>query len=347
MDYEKELTDQKVILNDGKTEQTIVKVIVRDNVSELMIFLSDSKKPYLLEAALSNASFSFVNKNIQDEVTKEIADFKLKQKEEDEREKVEAIKRQATAIRNGKNTIEVVRIDRKNVAYKATYCDGNGDWFRAPCSAKCRNANCSRGGGRFCSTNSVCKRVVDCLANEEDVKDAFDNVNLCYESRMLLDFKIYAGRDDDGTVRGWSLGNDRLVILTTVKPGYSEEDRVIFGAFLVKQSFDKYNEEASATSYPDCRIALTEEESEHMKYWDYAPGEGKNNLIQWKEGLLRYQTDEMCLTVLKDLVKIIEKRNSEEQTNLAKGFLKKFLSIVGKEESSISEKNGARLTKNN
>ena len=84
-----------------------------------------------------------------------------------------------------------------------------------------------------------------------------------------------------------------------------------------------------------------------MKYWDYAPGEGKNNLIQWKEGLLRYQTDEMCLTVLKDLVKIIEKRNNEEQTNLAKGFLKKFLSIVGKEESSIPEKNGARLTKNN
>ena len=42
---------------------------------------------------------------------------------------------------------------------------------------------------------------------------------------------------------------------------------------MINHSYDKDDEEASATSYPDCRIALSEEEADQMKYWDYAPGE--------------------------------------------------------------------------
>lgn len=184
---------------------------------------------------------------------------------------------------------------------------------------------------------------MDGLVSENEIRNAYNVSFLCYESKLLLDYKIYAGRDDDGTVRGWSLDSDRLVILTTVKPHEPEEERVIFGVFLINHSYEKDDEEASATSYPECRLSLSKEESEQMKYWDYAPGEGINNLIQWKEGLLRYQTDEMCATVLRDFVKVIEKRNDPQQTEYARNFLKIFLQKIGLEEEDIPEKQGARI----
>ena len=355
---EEQLLNQQVINNRTGDLLTIVGVTDLVNISETRVSF-DNGKTYVLMLAIMNNIIKFVDEEIQKAIVEEISahnnmqnQIKIK-KEEINRQAIEKNRIQAEIdARNkpqkrrgrGSSIDPNIRKDRKNVAYKATYCDGNGDWFKGPCSASCREMNCSKnGGGRFCSTNSACRKVIDGLADESEIKKAFDISFLCYESKMLIDYKIYAGRDDDGTVRGWSLDNDRLVILTTVKPYQNEEDRVIFGAFLINHSYDKDDEEASATSYPDCRIALSEEEADQMKYWDYAPGEGANNLIQWKEGLLRYQTDEMCATVLRDLVKIVEKRNDIVQTEYAKAFLRKFLQKIGREEEDIPEKSGARI----
>ena len=347
MNYKEKLFNQKIILNKENTILGIVEVSDANNIGELKVTLSNNKT-YLLLVALPNGALMFVDNDIQNQLLDEISKYNLRQIELEQQNKeakrlaaIEAWKKEEAEKLSKK---KIIRKDRKNVAYKATYCDGGGHWFKAPCSVACRNANCSKfGGGRFCSTNSVCRKVIDKLATVEEIYGAFNNNMLCYESRILLDFKIYAGRDDDGSLRGWSLDNDRLVILTTVKPGQSEKDRVIFGAFLINHSYDKDDEEACATSYPDCRLSLTEEESECMKYWDYAPGEGDNNLIQWKEGLLRYQADLMCATVLKDLVKIVEKRNNPQETQNAKQFLNKFLEIIKIPEDKIPEKSGARI----
>ena len=51
----------------------------------------------------------------------------------------------------------------------------------------------------------------------------------------------------------------------------------------------------------------------------------------------------MCATVLRDLVKIVEKRNDIVQTEYAKAFLRKFLQKIGREEEDIPEKSGARI----
>ena len=355
MDFKELLLNKDVVLTNSGVKLKIVEIREVKNIKELKIVFNNGEA-YSLYVAVKNNAISFADKNIQKELIEEISNFDSKQAElaqqieevrrtaiteAKKRAEIEARERKQSG--QGKGTDQYVRKDRKNVAYKATYCDGNGRWFGAPCSHACRSINCAKNGGRFCSTNSVCKAVIDGRANEKEVMDAFDSKLLCYESRMLLDYKIYAGRDDDGTVRGWSLDNDRLVILTTVKPGQLEEDRVIFGAFLINHSYDKNDEEASATSYPECRIALTQEEADEMKYWDYAPGEGADNLIQWKEGLLRYQTDEVCATVLKDLVRIIKKRGKPEQTQYAQNFLNIFLSKIKKKESDIPEKSGARI----
>ena len=350
------LLNQQVIFNNFPNPLTITNVSDFKSLKDIRITLENGKT-IVLFLAFSNNFLKFVDENVQSQIENEVHFVNENHKQlKEEKAKIEAeamIKAVERAKKIAKNKVAKkhskiknnpnIRKDRKNVAVKATYCDGNGTWFSGPCSLECRNRNCSRNGGRFCSTNSVCKKVIDGSATEQDILEAFNNTFLCYESKMLIDYKIYAGRDDDGTVRGWSLDNDRLVILTTVKPGESEEQRVIFGVFLINKSFDKDEDEAYATSYPSCRLSLTEEEAEQMKYWDYAPGEGANNLIQWKEGLLRYQSDLMCATVLKDMVEVISKRNDQTQTVRANAFLNLFLEKINVKIDDVPNKNGARI----
>ena len=349
------LLNQQVIFNDVSDPLTIKSVNDFNSIKDIRITLENGKI-ISLYVAFNNNVLKFIDETIQSQVANEIHLLNENQQQlKEERAIIEAAAMQKAVERaqkiaqikaaNKRSTIKNnsnVRKDRKNVAVKATYCDGNGNWFSGPCSKECRNRNCSRNGSRFCSTNSVCKKVIDGLVAEQEIFDAFNDSFLCYESKMLIDYKIYAGRDDDGTVRGWSLDNDRLVILTTVKPGYTEEERVIFGVFLINKSFDKDEEEAYATSYPSCRLSLSEEEAEQMKYWDYAPGEGTNNLIQWKEGLLRYQSDIMCATVLKDIVGIISRRNDNAQTVRANAFLNLFLKKINVKIDDVPTKSGAK-----
>ena len=354
MDFASRLIQHNVTFK----ESTLTVIdIINPNDIETMKICFEGGKQFLFYTAFKNKAISFVDDDVQKDVTEAVEAYEEAKKEkerqlleinrramEEAKKRAEEEEKQSKATSRGWSRGGNVRLDRKNVAYKANYCDGNGEWFQAPCSERCRNANCASYGGKtFCRTNSVCRRVIDGLSTEDDVLQAYRQNVLCYESRILLDYKIYAGRDDDGTVRGWSLDKDRLVILTTVKPNRSEAERVIFGAFLVERSCDKDDEEAFATSYPDCRIGLTQEEADEMKYWDYAPGDRPNNTIQWKEGLLRYQTDAVSVTILRDLVRIVERRGNPEQTRRAQGFLNKFLQLIHMREEDIPEKAGARI----
>ena len=352
-----QLINQQVILNTGD-KLTIIDVEKENDLESLTLTFNNEKSARLL-MAVKSGYVTFVDNKLQQYVLDVIAEHEDNQHQAElakqaHREVVLeiAIKRaakeakiKATQKKRAKRSDPSIRIDRKNVAYKATYCDGgtNG-WFRGPCSQACRERNCSRKGGEFCRTNSVCKKVEDGHASENEIQEAYTSSFLCYECNLLNEYKIFAGLNHDGTPRGWRLDNDRLVILTTIKPGNSEIDRVIFGAFLIKQSYDKDGDkEAYAISYPDCRLSLTEEEAEELKYWDYAPGEGKDHIIQWKEQLFRYQSDETCAIILRDLVKIIKKRNDPAQSEYAEAFYNKFLEKIHKEDSDIPSPSGPRL----
>lgn len=351
--------DQKVFNVRDEEELTIKDVENPDKIRELKIKF-ETGKSFILYLAFKNGIIQFKNKELEKEISNEIKQYDLEQ-EKLEAEQAEinksamevAIKRaeaeaqkRATLPRRGRNSVHRTesRIDKKNIAYKATYCDGNGNWFTSPCSENCREHNCLRSSrAEFCKTNSLCKKVMDGLASENDILNAWKTNFLCYESKLFVDYTIYAGRHNDNRPINWKLDNDRLVILTTVFPGDDERERVIFGAMLINRSIKKDGDkESCATSYPECRIALTPEEAKTMKYWDYAPGEGGNkNLIQWNEKLWRYQTDATCATVLKDLVEVIDKRNNKQESLYAHNFLTKFLELIHMNENDVPEKSGA------
>lgn len=350
-DYLKLINQEVMHLRENIT-LVVINASSSSNIENVDISFSDGRT-FSLYRTLINHIIRFINEDIQKELEEEINNHNehknnlINQQIINTRNAIENNRHEVVASSSKRKTrhssIEV-RINKKNAAYKANYCDGGeAGWFKGPCSLECRKLNCSRTGKTFCRTNSICKRVLDGLSSEEEVQEAFEHNYLCYESRMLIDYRIYAGRNDDGSVRGWSLDKDRLVVLTTVKPNMKEVDRVIFGVFLVEKSYDKGVDEAFATSYPDCRIALTKEEAEEMKYWDYKTGNKGDRPIQWTEGLERFLTDEECATLLRDIVKVIEKRNDIEQTNYAKAFLKRFLNLIHMDENDIPEKAGARI----
>lgn len=338
-----QLVNQKVIWTQSSAKQTIVDVEFDKDFKQTKAIMDD-KSSILLYFGISRGALRFVDDDLQKEYVSEIKKYDIEQNEktirleqihkeaiEINKKRSEEEKRNASSVkRQGKNKPDI-RKDRKNIAYKATYCDGGGEWFANPCSKECREYNCMKNTRAvFCKTNSICKQVIDGKMPESKIEEALNAKTLCYESRFLTDFTVYAGRHNDNTPIGWELDNDRLVIFTTVFPNEPEKERVIFGAMLVNCSYDKDNKnEAYATSYPEYRISLSKDEAKMMKYWDYVPGEGENkDLIQWNEKLWRYQSDETCVAILRGLVEIVSKRNKEEDTEKALKFLEKFLSLI-------------------
>ncbi len=355
MDFQR-LINQKIILKDG-SKSIIEDVTPTNKIDDVFISLDNGKK-LKLRFVLEKEIIRFADKDIQNELLS-LINVHLEQEATKNSEIEEAY--QSAVASNKQKAINELKdkvvhptyhrtkqypnvIKGNNVAYKATYCDGNGDWFKAPCSINCRRYNCSSYGGFFCKTNSLCKEVLDGKKDESIIQDQYSSGFLCYESRLLIDYTIYAGRTGHDEPKGWSLGSKKLVVLTTIKPGYGEIDRVIFGAFLVERAFDKTLEkEAHAVAYQEYRIALTEEESEQMKYWDYAPGDNGARPIQWTENLTRKRTDDECASILYDLVNIIKNRNNKEESAKAEAFLNKYLELIHRTVEDIKPKNGARL----
>ena len=351
-----ELLNQKMIYN-GET-LVIVDAYNLNDINDLMVTF-DNGKTFKLSLPFTNGKIKFVDEALQnrfnDELNKKADASKEREQKIDAnmQHAVKRAKKEAEILaslppskkrRIGGKQKPYVRKTRHNIAYKATYCDGNGDWFKAPCSEECRKYNCAKTTrATFCRKGSVCREVLDGKKPESAILESLRTNLLCYESRLLLDFTVSAGRKEkDNTPFNWNLRNDTLVVFTTIPMNGKEKDRIICGAMLVKHSYPKDGDkEAYATSYEDCRIALTQKEAEELKYWEYAPGEGSHkNLIQWNEKLWRFQEDITCATILKDIVAVIEKRNDPEQTAYARAFLDKYLQKIGKQLNEIPNKQG-------
>lgn len=328
-------------------EVVAIKDILEENPTKTLF---SNGKVFHLFAAFKNGAIEFLDKELAKELTLEIKATEAKEAQKEEEDELARQKATEAAVaraakideflaknpKKGPRTRRVIdplaRVDEKNIAYKATYCDGNGDWFKAPCSRACRQINCEEADRSFfCRTDSICKQVVEGNEPESAIQERYQSGFLCYECNLLNGFIIYAGRTNGTNLpKNWNLEDDRLVVLTTRKYDVPEDERIIFGVMLVDKSHKQEgNNEAYATSYPDCRLALTEDEAKNLKFWDYAPrvGENKNRAV-WGCGLWRYLTDQVSANILKAVVEIIDKRNNPAQSAYAHAFLDKFLEKI-------------------
>ena len=164
-----------------------------------------------------------------------------------------------------------------NLAFKCNFCDGgNSDdrvGFSGICSDQVINYNIGRALHVWCGGNSRCKQYYDRKISRKQLDEESDFI--CYEARMLLDWKCQAGSIENGIDSGKlkTLRNVRkgsLAIMTTRDPDMAEYSRYIFGAFLIDEYFVGDQVECGYVAcQSEWEIELRPAEAHQMLFWNY------------------------------------------------------------------------------
>lgn len=242
--------------------------------------------------------------------------------------------------------------DRANIAFKCNYCDGGCSeqhiGYRAACSDSMIVHNIREENKVWCSSEeSRCRQYFDGEISREELDSWCKNDGfVCYETQMLREWKAMAGVVQTGANKGQPMKlhqvqTNSLCVLTTRKPQMKEADRVIFGVFLVDETYEGDNrDEGYVTTSSQYKIELTPHEAMHMKFWNYHANGNQSEKAVWSSGLHRYFEDDVATQILRDIVKIKVGTKDEQ---LAQEFLEYFCKVNRVELDAVAEPNGALL----
>lgn len=196
------------------------------------------------------------------------------------------------------------KLHRSNVAFKLNYCDGGKTakriGFYGACSDAVIRHNIEKEHRFWCSDpQSACRQYYDGQISYRDLKqECSDGSFVCYESAALRDWIGYAGMNGNRTTRKIRCAVPmKLGIFTTILP--NEHDRLIFGAFLMREIFEgDDNEQGMVYADQDYRLELTPSEARQVRFWDYYRNVNKPNNHQWGSGLTRFFDDETAVRIL-------------------------------------------------
>lgn len=298
------------------------------------------------------------DEKLQAEVETLIVEKKEKeaQKKIEEREaKLRAIeeakrKEEETAIATKRKDKPVDRhANENNLAFKCNFCNGGCSesclGYKGVCTDEQIKQNIKDGRAWCSNADSPCYKYVNGMLTRKDLDDL--NVNgtfVCYEARMLIDWKAEAGEDvDENGVhkarRITNASNNSLAVLTTVMPGDNGKDRVIFGVFITGTVDEGDDVKAGyVKAKDDYHIELTPDEAKQMKFWNYYKNPGSPDRIQWGTGLYRYMKDSACARILADIVNV--KTEPKEKAHAQK-VLEHYCSLKGIEVNNIPAADGA------
>ena len=256
--------------------------------------------------------------SLDEEITKQVLELLNKQNEE-YKEYLRENKENLEKEKLFRNYSERYLAQGKSIAFKCAYCDGGATnnclGFKGLCSEKRRAINCSGTvPAPFCPV-SRCN-------GDNKITVGGDLEMVCYESRMLIDWKCYAGMDYETAIpRSISCArNNYVAFLVTKLPDFDEW--VVFGAFLITKSFEgneKY-EGFVEGEREDCRVELSPEEAKKVLYWDFY--KNKDGSRQWT-GLFRYFDNNLTLKLLNHMLSVVNDSNKKAKiTNIIREFSK-------------------------
>lgn len=299
------------------------------------------------------------DEKIQNDILKLIDEKKLQKEREEqraeelrrqEREKKETVNRQ-----NTKKTNAPKQYERKNVAFKCSYCDGGKSTtcigFKNICSNENIEYNIFSRKYTWCG-NSMCHDYYDGeITRKELTKYYKENDMVCYESQMLKNWKAFAGwteskSDEDGAeikeskpLKMYSVQIGSLAVLTTRLPNAPENERIIFGVFLVDEAYSGDNfEEGYVTTGSKYKIAFTPKEAEKMRFWDFHNNTGSPENPKWGSGLFRYISDISSANILKRAAQI---KHGTKDEKLSREFYEYFCETHGLDSEKLPECEGA------
>ena len=292
--------------------------------------------------------------SINDSILAErLHDLIVKQEKQKQNEKIIEAEKRVNCLKTStinETANQRVRITSKktnkngNIAFKLNYCDGGQTakqiGFNGVCSDKIIKYNIYEEERAWCSNRrSPCyEHYISFNPNRKKLEglmgDEPDGDYVCYESQILRSWRAGAGETSSGQPkRIRKAQHNRLAILTTILPYMEEEERIIFGLFLIDDIFQGDNEESGyVASNSRYRIKLSMDESKQMKFWNYYTNSKDSSIASWRTGLFRYLEDEIALRILCDVIKLKQDKIEKE---LAEELLNHFLKVNGIDSSLI------------
>jgi hypothetical protein len=274
-----------------------------------------------------------------------------------ERQKSRQFEKENTRIRKkSKSYVSSKQEVRSNIAFKCNFCDGGATkdniGFRGICSYENMRNNIAVKKRPWCShKDSPCNHYITRKIFGEVLNSYMngnpEDIGVCYESRMLINWSAHAGvahsgqkEDTPFLIKG--VENNSLAVLTTRLPQKdTEQNRIIFAVFLVDESYEGDDWDAGyVTTRSKYKIALKPEEAVKVLFWNYYSNKGNTSLPMWGTGLFRYFDDIMAIQILKDIAEI--KKGGPDE-DLAKEFLTHFCYVTSIDPTTIPLAAGALM----
>lgn len=301
----------------------------------IKIEFPDSEKRFSFPDAFE--SFLKCEDENMQEVILEMVAVQKKQEAELKRQKQEEQERFANArmALKGAGSKEKT-YPRENIAFKCNYCNGgfaeNGIGYVCACTDEMIDYNIEVAKHNWCCDDqSPCKQYYDGKISRSELDTISDSGGfVCYESQMLRNWTAFAGYalTKENNHRPMKLNKvqlNSLAILTTREPDSPEEDRFVFGVFLVDDAYEGDNrEEGYVTTSSKYKLSLTKADAKDVLFWNYYYNINAPEKIAWGQGLHRYISHEQAASILYDIVRL-KKGTPEEE--LAQEFLEHFCEI--------------------
>ena len=285
---------------------------------------------------------------------KSLEDMDMKNQEKAKKEQEEKLERERKEKERLEQEIKekkkLKKINRENVAFKCTYCDGGKNQdrvgFFGPCSKENMEYNINKEKHVWCSLGSKCKDFLNGTIPYSDVEKEYDKCELCYESVMLKNWVAGAGTIQTGINKGRPMKLEKvqvnsLAVLTTRLPNATEENRFIFAVFLIDDAYEgDIRESGYVTTKSKWKLELKPSEAEKILFWNYYACPNAPEVVKFGSGLHRYLSDMQAAQILKDIVDV---KMDKQEKAFAEEFLIEFCNRVGLDVNEISEKEGALI----
>lgn len=196
-----------------------------------------------------------------------------------------------------------------NLAFK---CNWNDRGYKGVCSETAYNYNKSKLS--FWCPYSSCRQYV-----------SFKEVPLdcCYEARALIDCSFGAGWDQEKGKgkrprKIKSAREGKIALLTTIPPNTA--DRLVFGAFLIKDINDDADEATIILGDKD--FVLDDMLKYNIKLWDFHKNPVNPESTAFARGLFRYVSDVAVLGILGQYIS--RKESCGQDASIAKGLVQRL-----------------------
>jgi len=203
-----------------------------------------------------------------------------------------------------------------NIAFKCLWLDSDYD---GPCGKEGRKWNIYKRKSIWCTqTENPCYQYE--MGQRKDIPPF-----PCYETEIFARSEFGAGVDHSGPRKGTgrkirNVIPGKLAIFTTVDAGRAEEERYIFGFFVIKDHYEDHDGATKIVGYPEYTLKIPKDS--RLMFWDFY--RNRDGSTFWGTGLFRYLGDDVVVNYLTKQKEVLIQNGHQKEASLIDEIQKEF-----------------------